>query len=190
MSAKKLDSIRDKIAVLVDERAEVESAPIPRNETEANIAALIAAPYSGHLHKGRIDLDPSPRGLVDGSFNSSSLREMFERPGMFRALFPDAVCEYLLSVYDKEIGDRKPGLPMAERRQRLTELDGKLYELERAEEDVIEQLEDQGVDVIERRLARVANRQVVALRLVGALAEDVDLPLQRLGELDRRAVRL
>lgn len=150
MSIKKLDTLRAEIAVLVDERAEVERAPIPRDETVAKIAALIAAPYSGHLHKGRIDLDPSPRGLVDGSFNSSSLLEMFERPGMFRALFPDAVSEYLLSIYDKEIGDRKPGLPMAERRQRLTELDGQIYQLEQEEEHLIEALEEQGADIARR----------------------------------------
>ena len=43
MSAKKLAQIRDQITALVDERAEVESAPVPREEAVANIAALIGA---------------------------------------------------------------------------------------------------------------------------------------------------
>ena len=150
MSAKKLDTLRAEIAVLVDERAEVETAPIPRDEAVANIAALIDAPYSETLHKGRIDLDPSPRGLVDGSFNSSSLLEMFERPGMIRALFPDAVSEYLLSIYDKELDGATPGLPVAKRRSRLAELDGQIYALETQEEAVIESLEADGVDIQRR----------------------------------------
>ena len=156
MSIKKLATLRDQIAALVDERADLENAPIPRQEAEANIAALIDAPYSDTLHKGRIDLDPAPAGLLDGSFSSSSLLEMFERPGMFRALFPDAVSKYLLSIYDKEIGDRKPGLPMAERRQRLTELDGEIYALETQEEAVIELLEADGVDIQRRPDASAA----------------------------------
>ena len=150
MSAKKLDSIRDKIAALVDERDDIEGTPIPREEAKARIAALIAAPYSGTLHKTRIDLDPSPTGLVDGSFNSSSLLEMFERPGVLRALFPDALSKYLLSIYDKELDGVTPGLPTAERRARLAELDAQIFKLETDEERTIEALETDGVDVQRR----------------------------------------
>ena len=156
MSIKKLDGIRGQIERLVDERAEVESAPIPRNEAVANIAALIDAPYSETLHKGRIDLDPSPRGLVDGTFNSSSLLEMFERPGMFRALFPDAVSEYLLSIYDKELDGAPEGLAVGARRKKLSELDAQIFQLEVDEEAQIESLEADGVDVIRRPDASAA----------------------------------
>ena len=146
MNTKKLDTLRDQITALVDERAEVENAPVPREEVVACIAALMDAPYSGTLHKGRIDLDPNPTGLCDGSFSSSGLLEMLERPGVLRALFPDALSKYLLSIYDKELDGATPGLPTAERRARLAELDAQIFKLETDEERTIEALEADGVD--------------------------------------------
>ena len=39
---------------------------------------------------------------------------------------------------------------MAERRQRLVELNGEIFGLERQEEELIEALEEQGADIIRR----------------------------------------
>ena len=150
MTAKKLATVRAQIEKLVDERDDIEGAAITRQEAEANIAALIGAPYLGNLHQGRIDLDPSPSGLLNGTFNSSSLLKMLERPGVLRAMFPDALAKYLLSIYDKKLGDRKPGLPAGERRKKLSELAAQIFQLEVDEESLIEEIESDGGDVLRR----------------------------------------
>ncbi len=146
----KLEKIRAEIAALVDERDEVESAPVPREEVAAHIAAMIDAPNSGTLINGRIDLEPRPGGLLTGNFRSSGLSELLDRPGILRALFPSAIQEYLLRCYDAQLGDAKPGLPAPQRRKRLTEIAGEIFRLETDEEGVIEQLEAEGADILRR----------------------------------------
>ena len=143
MSIKKLSALREQITALVDERAEVADAPLERAEAEAHVDAVLRAVQVHPI------LGASPAGLRDGSFDTTELEKLLGKPGLLIELLREPLKAYLLGVSAAEAGD-STGLPMAERRKRLSELDGKLNELERAEEDVIEALEEQGVDVIRR----------------------------------------
>ncbi len=151
----KLDAIRGRIEKLVDEREEIEAAPIPRSEAEARIAAVVNALFSNTVidpggPKERVDLDPGPAGLLDGSFGAVGLMETLNRPGAIRAIFPDALKKYLIGIYDAALGDTKPGLPAAERRKRMADLDAEIFTLETEEEAVIEQLEAAGANILRR----------------------------------------
>ena len=141
----RLDAIRAKITALVDQRAEVADAPLERAEAEAHVDAVMRAVESHPI------LGPSPAGVCDGSFNTAELEKLLGKPGFLIALFHDQIKEYLLGVFDAEAGDAT-GLPAAERRKKLSALDGEIYELEQAEEAVIEALEADGAD-IQRRVA-------------------------------------
>ncbi len=143
MSAKKLAALRDQIAVLVDQRLELADGPMARGELEAHIDTVLRAVESHPI------LGPSPAGLRDGSFSTTELEKMLRRPGVLIALLREPLKAYLLGVFDAEAGGAE-GLPAGKRREHLTELDAKIYELECAEEGLIEALEADGVDVIRR----------------------------------------
>ncbi|MCZ6858929.1 MAG: hypothetical protein O7I42_01380 [Alphaproteobacteria bacterium] len=143
MSAKKLDAIRDKIAALVGQRDEIADAPLQRGEAEVHIDGVLRAV---HIHP---ILGPSPAGVRDGSFDTTELEKLLGKPGLLIKLLREPLKAYLLQVFDAEAGDAM-GLPSGERRKKLTELDGRLYQLEQEEERLIELLEDQGADVIRR----------------------------------------
>ena len=150
MSEKKLDKIRVQIQAFQDERAEVETAPIPRSECEGRLAAIFDGLPNDQL------LDPAPAGLSSGTFDQAELQLMLGRPGLLVAAFPDLITGYLLKIYDREIGDAEPGLPLVERRAKLKELDAEIHALEVAEEGVVESLELAGVDVTRRASANPA----------------------------------
>ncbi len=139
-----LNKIRGEIARLGEQRGEVAEAPIPRSEAEALIAAVVETLAEDP------GLDPAPLGLRNGTFNGDELQKMLERPIVLLALFPDAIKAYLIAQYEKAIGKTKPGLPAAERRKRLAEIDAKIFELEVEEERLVEQLLADGVDVTRR----------------------------------------
>ena len=145
-----LDGIRAKIEKLVDQRDQVANAPIPRQEAETKFDHLIAGVRDDWTH-GSV-----PQGLADGSIIERTLAEWLGRPAAMCALFGDTIRDSLLKHYDEQVGDTPQGLPMAERRQRLTEIAGQIYKLEVEEEAVIELLEDQGVEVIRRPDASAA----------------------------------
>ncbi len=144
MSAKKLAIIRDQIAALQDQRDETESAAIPREEAAARFDHLIAGVRDDWTH-GSV-----PQGLADGSIVERTLAEWLGRPAAMCALFGDVIRDTLLKHYDDQTAGATPGLPMAERRQRLTELNGEIFGLERQEEELIEDLEAAGADIQRR----------------------------------------
>ena len=146
----KLDAIRSEIEALAAERAQTEAAPISRTECEDLIAAVVDAPWSDQ------ELDPAPAGLLGGSFDSVELRRTVERPGAFRAIVPAALKTYLIALYDAALGDAKPGLPAAERRKRMVDLDAEIFRLEVDEEGICEELEAAGADVLRRGDASAA----------------------------------
>ncbi len=115
-----------------------------RADAEARIDAVLGNVPNDEL------LDPSPAGLTTGTVNQAELQTMLGRPALLVAAFTDQIREYLIRVYDTQIGDQKPGLPAGQRDARLREIDAKLLELGIAEETLISGLEDQGVDVIRR----------------------------------------
>ena len=140
---KQLDGIRAKIAALVDERDEIADAAITRDEAARRFEHLIARVKDDAI------MGLGPGSLRDGG-TEREFAEWLRRPGFLCEVFGDSIKAALLARFDALVDDAPEGLAVGERRKRLTELDGKLYELERAEEDVIEQLEDQGVDVQRR----------------------------------------
>ena len=144
MSEKKLDQTRAKIRALQAERAEVETAPISRSECEARIAAIFDGLPNDQL------LDPAPAGLANGSFDQAELEHMLSMPGLLVAAFSDQITQYLLKVYDRQTTGAEPGLPLAERRAKLKDLDAEIHALEVSEERTIEALETEGVDVQRR----------------------------------------
>ncbi len=144
MSIKKLLALRDQIAALVDEREQIAEAPLARTEIEAHVDSVLNAILS-HPSSG-----PSPTGLRDGSVSSSELAGELNKPGVLIALFRPQITEYLLGIFDAEVGDDAVGLPAGERRQRLTELNGQIYQLEQQEDLLIEVLEEQGHDIARR----------------------------------------
>ena len=144
MSAKKLDGIRDKIASLVDERDETESAAIPREEATAHFDRLIARVRDDWTN-GSV-----PQGLADGSVIERTLAEWLGRPAAMCALFGDEIRDNLLKHYDEQVGDTPQGLPVAERRKRLTALHADIYTLEQEEERTIEAMEADGADIQRR----------------------------------------
>ena len=138
---------RGEIETVSNEYEETESAPPPRDEAKARIAAVIGAPFNDQI------LSPEPAGLLNGSFNEAELRQMIERPALLLAVLPDALEAYLIGVYDAQLGDATPGLPRAERGKRLADLAAQKFKLEQEEEELIEQLEAQGADVRRRPAA-------------------------------------
>ncbi len=153
MSEKKLDQTRAKIRALQAERAEVETAPISRSECEARIAAIFDGLPNDQL------LDPAPAGLANGSFDQAELEHMLSMPGLLVAAFSDQITQYLLKVYDRQTAGAEPGLPLAERRAKLKDLDAEIYRLECGEEELIEALEAGGAD-IQRRAGADPNAQL------------------------------
>ena len=143
-SQKELNTLRAKIATLADQRDQVGDAPIPRQEAETKFVHLIAGVRDDWKHGSM------PAGLADGSVIERTLAEWLGRPAAMCALFGDTIRDSLLKHYDELTAGATPGLPATERRQRLTELDGQIYQLEQQEELLIEALEEQGVDVIRR----------------------------------------
>ncbi len=140
----KLETIRGQIEKLAQECDEIEAAPVPRAEAAARIAAIFDNLPNDQL------LDPSPAGLTNGTFNQGELQHMLSMPGLLVAAFPGEIAEYLLGVYDRLIGDEKPGLPVIERRERLDDIAAQVFKLEQAEEAVIEELEAAGGNVQRR----------------------------------------
>ena len=143
MTAKKLDQIRGQITALVDQRADIADAPMARDEVGAHLDAVLGAVESHPI------LGPSPAGLYDGSFGTTELEKLLRKPGVLIALLREPLKAYLLQVFDAEAGDAT-GLPLAQRRKKLSALDGEIYELERSEEIHIESLEAAGTDVLRR----------------------------------------
>ena len=140
----KLTKLRSEIEALSGERNTIESAPIPRGEVEAQIAAAIDAPWSDQI------MSPEPAGLLHGGFNGAELQHMLSRPALLVAVIPDAIKAYVIGLYDRDLGDAEPGLGALERRRRLAEIDAQVFELETQEETVCEQLEAAGADVQRR----------------------------------------
>ena len=149
MSAKKLDGIRDQIAALVDERADIADAAITREEAEARFDHLIC----------RVK-DDAIMGLGPGSLREGGTEREFaewlRRPGFLCEVFGDSIKAALLARFDALVDDAPEGLAVGERRKRLTELDGEIYALETQEEAVIELLEADGVDIQRRPDASAA----------------------------------
>ena len=143
MSIKKLSALRDQITALAAERAEVADAPLDRAEAEAHVAEVLKAVQIHPI------LGPSPAGLRDGSFGTIEMEKLLGKPGFLIALFHDQIKTYLLGIFDAEAG-AATGLPMSERRKKLTELDGQIYGLEQIEEALIETLEAAGADIARR----------------------------------------
>lgn len=140
----KLAKIRDEIEALDAEIDETEGAPIPRVEAEARIAAVVDAPPNDQL------LNSRPGGLTDGSFGFAGFKQMLERPHVLAAVFPTELKAHLIGLYDATMSDQTPGLPAAERRQKLAELTSQKFKLEEDEEAIVEEFESQGADVQHR----------------------------------------
>ncbi len=151
----KLEKIRGEIEALNAEREDIELAPITRDEAVTKIATVINAPFSNTVidpggPNARVDVDPAPSGLLDGSFSGVGLHEMLNRPGILQAVIPDALRAYLIELYDVALGDVKPGLPQIKRRARLAELDAEIFRLEVDEEGICEEIEAGGADILRR----------------------------------------
>ena len=145
-----LAKIRGEIEALNTERAEVETAPISRSECEARIAAIFDGLPNDQL------LDPAPAGLANGSFDQAELEHMLSMPGLLVAAFSDQITQYLLKVYDRQTTGAEPGLPLAERRAKLKDLDAEIHALEVSEEGICEEIEAGGGDVVRRPDASAA----------------------------------
>ncbi len=143
MSAKKLAQIRDQITALVDQRAEIADAAITRQEAAARFDHLIARIQDDAI-KGM-----GPSSLRNGG-DERTVGEWLGRPGFLCEVFPDQIKAALLARFDAEVGDAPEGLPSVERAKRLAALAGEIYELEQAEESIIEALEADGIDVQRR----------------------------------------
>ena len=140
---KQLDTLRAKISVLVDERDQVTDAAITRKEAEARFDQLIARVQDDAI------MGLGPGGLREGG-TEREFAEWLARPGFLCEVFSTEIKAALLARFDAAVGDGPAGLPVAERRKRLAELDGEIYRLEQAEEAVIELLEEQGHDIARR----------------------------------------
>ncbi len=142
MSAKKLATLRAEITTLLDQRADLEDAAITHDEAKARFEHLIA----------RVQAD-SIKGMGPGSLREGgSEREFAEwlaRPGFLCEVFASEIKKALLKRFDAESGETT-GLPAGERRKKLAELGAKIYELECAEEVLIEALEADGADIARR----------------------------------------
>ena len=142
MSTKKLDAIRAKIETLAAQRDETESAAITRGEAEAKFDHLIA----------RVKND-AIMGLGPGSLREGGTERVFAewlgRPGFLCEVFGAEIKAAMLARFDAEAGD-STGLAVGERREKLSALAGQIYELERAEESLIEVLEADGHDIARR----------------------------------------
>ncbi len=144
MSIKKLLALRDQIATLVDQRADIGAAAITRQEAAARFDHQITRVQTDHIH------GMGPGGLASNGGTERDFAGWLGRPGFLAEVFGAEIKEALLRRFDAEVGDGEPGLPVAERRAKLKKLDGQIYELERAEEELIEALEADGADIARR----------------------------------------
>lgn len=157
----KLETIRRKIGEMKARHREVERAPLPVEEIRERVRGWIAAraekyrpgELRGFTHpvSGRVGGILGPEFLRDWRADSAS---QFE--AMLCSLLPERVEAVLLARIVEEVGDREPGLPSAERAQRLAEIDRELFRLETEEEQFIEQFEAEGQDVVRREDANPA----------------------------------
>ena len=146
MSTKKLTALRDQIAALVDERDDLKDAPLARDEGAARIDAVLNAIQTDPIHGS------SPAGLSNGSFDITEALKMLDKPASLIELLREPLKAYLLGVFDAAAGETT-GLPAVERRAKLKELNAEIFGLERAEEELIEALEEQGHDIPRRPAA-------------------------------------
>lgn len=144
--AKRLEEIRDAIAKLADEAADLERRPVSRDEAVAALDHWIALQAS--------NFDPVITNLINKGEAWTQLGEV--RPGgaldftsALCALAGDRVREDLIGRIDAALADAAP-MGAEERNTRRQEIDREKLTLEREEETIVQRFRDAGQHV-ERR---------------------------------------
>jgi len=165
----RIAEVRGKIAALKAERSEVHRAPLPREEVQERIRAEVSRLASGF----RPDVGGLMRPGGDGP-DLLGTRELGHGAGhvrsdhgalfaaqittelgrgvvaMLAALAPEALEDRLMAAVGEALHQAAPGLPAAERPERLAELDAEVLDLERQEEELIEATERDGRPIARR----------------------------------------
>ncbi len=142
-----VSDIRGAVNKLKSERAAVEAAPIPAAEAAPILEDAVNRLLCLNTHFSTSDLiNAAAHGRpIDLRMLSSEQRLQ---------LCVVALRPILLARFHEELTEHyraiTPGLPAAERRQRLAELDGQVVQLEHQEEQLIAELAAAGVDVSRR----------------------------------------
>ena len=147
-----LNHLADRLAPRIAERLAARPRPIDVAGDPEKLLTEAEAMIDRQLNwvQGHPILAYAPAGLAGGSFDADELVKWLSKSGFLVETFRDQIRARLLHLFDEEVADAKPGLPAAERRKRLAELDGEILELGKAEEVLIERLEAEGVDVVRR----------------------------------------
>lgn len=146
-----VDAMRDQIAALRDERAQVENAPRPLDETlgllDAHLDALATSAVDNlslhHLRdrRGTFGLKLSQSGISD-----FAIQTLF---GLFVATSRDALRSVIVGQLE-DLAQARPGMSDQDRQERLAEIDRAILKAELAEEAAIRALERQGVSIARR----------------------------------------
>lgn len=136
-AAAEIDGIRGEIAALKAHRVEVERAPIPEDEAIAGIDRLLdqwegnQSWYGPDEIIGAIARDRTPIMEMCGSTTLRAVTELLTP--LLRPQLRAALAELLRQYY----GANPPGLPAAERQQRLAGIDQQLLEMETQEVELV-----------------------------------------------------
>jgi hypothetical protein len=186
-----VDALRADRARLNAERRDLERAPLPREEAEAELEARIATAGA------RVELDAAPlawpssdparhdRNLIRPATPMTTLGPDGLTFAALCKLTPDAVRAAAAAALDALYAAHAPGLPAADRAAALAALDRQLGETELSEERCIRAAEDAGLSVARRA---DADPELV---LAADLDADPLVPdLERLHDLRQRAEAL
>lgn len=138
-----LDDLRDRLAALDAERADVEAMPVDETEAAKRVDALIAqARASGPLWCGALFNPSSGYTLADAErYAGGDKANTF---ATFAALAPDALRAHMLAQAPKG------GIAPAERARRLAEIEEAAWLAAIAEESTCRDIEDCGVTIARR----------------------------------------
>ncbi len=184
-----LESLRAELAAARGERSRVASAPAPLAEAEERIDAWIAAcgaewqPAVGYFASaeggaGSFRLGLPARGIAD---------PLRAAEAQTCALHGDSVRRALLERAEQHLAQHEPGLPEAQRAERLAQLDANLERFEREEEELVRQLEAEGAAVQRRPDAPPGILLSATVTTSGGLVDYSRPRLAHLRELARAA---
>lgn len=143
-----LETLRDRITILVDERVTVENWPQPFDEAVTSLDAWLQSIGFGQT--------VNIAGFTTGSFSDhpviSDRAAGLMAMGLLVAASRDRVRAVLVDELRAFYADRQSGT-RAEKIARLREIDGELLVLEREEERIVREAEAAGIPVLRRENA-------------------------------------
>ncbi|QNT69277.1 hypothetical protein [Defluviicoccus vanus] len=146
-AAAEIDGIRAEITALKAQRAEVEAAPLPDHEVSAGIDSLLdtlarSAPYHGpDAVMDAVAKGGTPMIELHGATTLGTVTALLVP--LLRTHLRDALMAHLRQYYEAH----PPGLPAAERQQRIAEIDQQLLEMETQEVELVRFAANAGIAI-------------------------------------------